>query len=132
MVPPTCSSSTHGIRWSDSAPPESTSVAPTSPRSPPTRPASGLAWPPITRSSPTAAAGSLRGRRSGGTSIAAEVRSSSMLLIEHPAGYLPERAYILRVLLGEFLGIHYHATAAERHDIRITDSTGHPGELRIA
>jgi len=55
-----------------------------------------------------------------------------MLLIEHPAGYLPERAYILRVLLGEFLGIHYHATAAERHDIRITDSTGHPGELRIA
>jgi hypothetical protein len=39
-----------------------------------------------------------------------------MIVLEHPPNYLPEREYIARVILGEFLGIEYHLLEANRHD----------------
>jgi len=43
-----------------------------------------------------------------------------VLLIEHPNTYLPERAYALEVLLGQFLGLEWEAQASARSDTRIT------------
>lgn len=45
---------------------------------------------------------------------------TTRLLVEHPAGYEPERAWILDVVLGEFLGLAFDAVQADRRDVRIT------------
>ncbi len=42
------------------------------------------------------------------------------LLVEHPPGYAPERAYIHDVMLREFLGLEYQSICADRLDVRIT------------
>lgn len=39
-----------------------------------------------------------------------------MIVLEHPPTYLPERAYIAQVMLGEFLGIAYRLQEADRRD----------------
>lgn len=39
-----------------------------------------------------------------------------MIILEHPPNYLPERAYIAQVILGEFLGIEYRLLKADRRD----------------
>ena len=52
---------------------------------------------------------------------------SATLLIRHPPGYEPERAYILDTVLSEFLGLDYTASADDRADLEITlagDSSG--------
>lgn len=46
---------------------------------------------------------------------------SQRLCVNHPAGYEPERAYIFNVILGEFLGLEFQATAVPgRRDVSIT------------
>src|SRR5438874_2401764 len=43
-----------------------------------------------------------------------------MLSVCHPPTYLPERRYIYDVLLHNFLGLEYRASASTRDDVRIT------------
>jgi hypothetical protein len=43
-----------------------------------------------------------------------------MITIAHPPTYLPERQYILQVIVGEFLGLPYRTRVEERADTRIT------------
>ena len=54
------------------------------------------------------------------------------LLIKHPQGYPAERAWILHVIIGEFLGIPFEAAAQDRDDVSITLSDAGSPELRIA
>lgn len=58
---------------------------------------------------------------------------SLRLLVEHPAGYAAEHAYILEVLLGDFLGLDYRAVCQDRQDVRITlESDASDHELTLA
>jgi uncharacterized protein DUF7033 len=49
------------------------------------------------------------------------------LLVEAPAGYEPERRYILDVVLRDWLGLDWELRGADRDDVRIT-LAGEPGE----
>jgi hypothetical protein len=42
------------------------------------------------------------------------------LLVEAPAGYEPERRYILEVVLGDWLGLEWELRTGDRRDVRIT------------
>ncbi|RZU99599.1 polysaccharide deacetylase family protein [Spiribacter vilamensis] len=53
-----------------------------------------------------------------------------MLIVETPDTHVPERDYILNVLLGEFLGQFWTRKSAERRDVRITVA-GQQGELLL-
>jgi uncharacterized protein DUF7033 len=55
------------------------------------------------------------------------------LLITHPANYQPEREYTLRVLLTDFLGVHWHAEATDSTSTIISVAGATDGKsLRIA
>lgn len=55
------------------------------------------------------------------------------LLVECPAGpYLPERRYILEVVLGEFLGLSYRLEVGDRPDVRLSrEGDPESGELLL-
>ena len=53
-----------------------------------------------------------------------------ILRVETPAGCLAEWAYVLRVLLGEFLGLQYEHVVTDGGEVRITRLDGRSGVLR--
>ena len=57
---------------------------------------------------------------------------NTRLLVEHPQGYEHERAYILEVMLADFLGLEYVAVCANRRDIRITLDGANDGKQLVS
>lgn len=54
-----------------------------------------------------------------------------MLIVKHPAGYMPERKYVLRVLLGDFLGLTWRHEASDVDSSICIQRDGQPGEIRL-
>jgi hypothetical protein len=54
------------------------------------------------------------------------------LRVSHPPGYPAERAYALKVVLSELLGIEFIAAVEEREDVLVSLRDGGSGELSIA
>lgn len=58
-------------------------------------------------------------------------RGTPKLVVHHPDTRIPERSYVLDVVLGEFLGMDVEARAEDRDDVRIA-RPDRPGEVRVA
>lgn len=62
--------------------------------------------------------------------MATHAPAGTTLVVDAPATYVPERRYILDVVLGEWLGLDWQLRVSERPDVRITlKGDAAPGEV---
>ena len=54
------------------------------------------------------------------------------LVVAHPPGRDPERAYAVGTLLGGYLGVEHETHAEDRADVEIRAADGGPGRVRVA